>query len=126
MLSLKDQRLRYVTSRRLAFSYRQFEEFYFHVQGQAVQRLDGTMILRNVVNYLLVVFRVGQSTFGLFDSWLSFEMSVTIYQSPSLVTHFFYRLTLKMKGLRSIETYVGTGFSVYDAVNTLVTTSIDR
>ena len=68
MLSLKDQRLRYVTSRRLAFSYRQFEEFYFHVQGQAVQRLDGTMILRNVVNYLLVVFRVGQSTFGLFDS----------------------------------------------------------
>ena len=40
MLLLKDQMLRHVTSLRLAFSYRRFEEFYFHVQGQAVQRLD--------------------------------------------------------------------------------------
>ena len=39
---------------------------------------------------------------------------------------FFYCLTLKMKGLRSIETYVATGFSVYDTVNTLVTASGPR
>jgi len=31
-----------------------------------------------------------------------------------------------MKGLRSIETYAATGFSVYDAVNTLVTASGPR
>jgi hypothetical protein len=58
MLLLKDQVLRHVTSRRLVFSYRRFEELYFHVQGQAVQRLDGTVILRKVVKYTPVVFRV--------------------------------------------------------------------
>ena len=81
MLLLKDQVLRHVTSRRLVFSYRRFEELYFHVQGQAVQGLDGTMILRNVVNYLPVVFRVEQS-----KEWTalrSIETSFSICQSYS-------------------------------------------